>query len=59
MTVIICNKCDKRVEMKKLGDKYVSLTIYERKKVYDSDDNYSIYPGTDLCYDCFEEFQIS
>jgi len=54
MNVIICDKCDNRIEMKKKGDKYISLDIYERKKVIDAVDNYSS-GSFHICYDCFEK----
>lgn len=56
MKIIICDKCDTRIEMKEVGDKYISLDIYERKKMYEAEAEANYSSGSfHICYDCFEK----
>lgn len=55
MKVIVCDNCDKRIDKNKLGNKYVSLSVYERKILeHNTYENNYMISEKEICYDCFE-----
>ena len=54
MKITICDNCEERIDTNKLGVKHVSLSIYERKVVYDgNNENNYLISQKEICYPCF------